>query len=646
MLSFLSLLCACLGVSVALTIPHNVTPPGNAILSGVEVRQSSQDPTSFAWLSRFAAIGDSYTAGIGSGSQMGGFFAINDWLCSRYDLAYPVIMVRHLGSVIESFQFSACTGDQTWQIYNQVNSLAGNLDMVTLTAGGNDLCLVDIIKDCVVLAFFGENTCNTILSKAEQNVETIVRNNIKEILLALNSKMASGGVVVVNSYARFFSTENEKCATDQDWGLFSWAAYRWLAWVFGQDRTDPLPLTIARRNRFNALTASLNDLIRDVVNDVRDEVDYKVGFSNWDPWPAEGVDGQMCSPSSSGAYPDPRQPNLLFFKPDTRKGFFRSPWPLKKRDDGNDTTDAYDGPESGPGYMLDPEAELEKLDPATKAQLKSIRTAMANRDLDENGVDRAIYRSSLWNSVNPRAAVLRSLDPRAPTVPGCPSDSHGWIPGIGFLLPDIFGRIFHPNEIGHNAIASFALARAIDLRAEVLGLNPETCQIAESFRCYSNEARRAYVTANQADANYKDFCNTIQTPGPGHHNWRVTKLYHEYTADEMEFSISGTTVDTINREDCLEAFNMIVHACDTDSNSNPMNWKLGGQLGRAQYTYELTPQQHRRRWPPPTAPTGRCRGEYHGVYSEYEIYGEFPSPFPSALLPPSMSPCALHPSET
>jgi len=630
MVSFLSLVPAFLGVSVALIIPQ--ASSNNA----VEVRQSTPDPTSFGWLNRFAAVGDSYTAGIGSGSYYSGFlFPFSDWKCSRYDQAYPVIMNRRLGSVVENFQFKACSGHQTWQIYDQVNALAGNLNMVTLTAGGNDLCLVDIIKDCIVLAFHGEETCNTILSKAEQNVQTIVRNNIKEVLLALNPKMASGGVVVVNGYARFFNTENEKCATDQDWGLFAWAAYKWLSWAVGEERQDPLPLTIARRTRFNTLTNSLNDVIRDVVNDVRDEVDYKIGFSNWDPWPAEGVDGQMCSPSSSGAYPDPRQPNLLFFKSDTRKGWFRSVWPLKQRDVGNDTTDTYDEPtiphvepqQPESNYPWDPEAELEKLDPVAKAQLRSLGHAMANRDLDENGVDRAVYRSSLWNSVNPRAAALHSLDPRAPTIPGCPSDSTSWIPGIGALLPDMFGRIFHPNEDGHNVIASFTLARAIDLRAEVLGITPETCQVSETFRCYSAENRRAYVTANRADINYKDFCRTIQTPGPGQHNWRVTKLYHELTADEMEFAIEGTTVDTINREECLEAFGKIIHGCDGDSVNNPMNWKLGGHLGRAQYTYQLTPQQHRRPWPPLKAPDGKCKGDYHRGYSDYEIYGSAPPRF-------------------
>ncbi|KAK3901302.1 hypothetical protein C8A05DRAFT_35022 [Staphylotrichum tortipilum] len=113
------------------------------------------------------------------------------------------MMQQFVGSSIENFH-------QTWQIYNQINQLQGNLDFVTLTAGCNDLCLVDIIKDCIVLTFYGDATCDAILPKAGQNLQDILRANIKEMLLALNSKMATDGIVVCNNYARFFNTDNEK----------------------------------------------------------------------------------------------------------------------------------------------------------------------------------------------------------------------------------------------------------------------------------------------------------------------------------------------------------------------------------------------------------------------------------------------------
>jgi len=623
------------GLTAALSIPRNNT--NYTPVDGLEQRQVAADPTSFAWVRRFAAIGDSYTAGIGSGEQLGGLFHnFNDWACSRYDMSYPMMMRQYVGSAIDNFQYPACTGDQTWQVYNQVNNLQGNLDLVTLTAGGNDLCLVDIIKDCIVLAFHDDATCNAILDKAQQNLQNIMRSNIKEMLLALNSKMATNGIVVYNSYARFFNTDNEACATDQDWGLFPWVGYTWLG-----IRSTPLPLTVARRQRFNSLTSGLNDLIREVIHDVADEVSYKIGFSNWDPWPSEGVDGQMCSPSSSGAYPDKKQPDLLFFKPDTRKTFWRLP--IFKRglelqvENGTATTIATETPIPVP--VQDPSLpplEEADIDPVLKARLQEVRDSLPARDLDSNGVDRAIYRSSLWNSVNPRAAALKALDARAPTVPGCPSDSRGWLPSLGFLLPDFFGRIFHPNEAGHNAMASFAIAKTMDLRAQVLGVTPEVCELTEEFQCWRSGGRQQYVTANRADENLKDFCASVEGPGSGYTNWRRTKVYHEGTPDEMEFILDAGTVDTVNREECVDAFTKIVHGCDAGDSDNPMNWKFGGRWKKGEYSYDLSPRRTRK-MPPMTVPNGQCKGKYKFLFSDFEMYGK------SALISFWLSPTPLPP---
>jgi lysophospholipase L1-like esterase len=103
----------------------------------------ADDPTSFAWVHRLAAIGDSFTAGIGSGNQLGDIFhRFNDWKCSRYDLSYPMLINNLIGPSIDDFQFPACSGDRSVQINEQVQSLKGDLNMVIMTAGGNDLCLV------------------------------------------------------------------------------------------------------------------------------------------------------------------------------------------------------------------------------------------------------------------------------------------------------------------------------------------------------------------------------------------------------------------------------------------------------------------------------------------------------------------------
>lgn len=117
------------------------------------------DPSDMTWIKRWAAIGDSYTAGIGAGQPLGNMLTEElqitlpdgtisghgDWYCARYDMSYPKVIEHQFGSHVEKnggFQFLACSGDRSEQIYQQAQALEGNLDFVTLTAGGNDLCLV------------------------------------------------------------------------------------------------------------------------------------------------------------------------------------------------------------------------------------------------------------------------------------------------------------------------------------------------------------------------------------------------------------------------------------------------------------------------------------------------------------------------
>lgn len=93
-----------------------------------------------------AGIGDSFTAGIGSGNQLGNMVTLDEtWKCSRFSYSYPQIVNQALGSSVKDFQYLACSGDRTDGIEKQAKALKGDLDLVVLTDGGNDLCLVSRI---------------------------------------------------------------------------------------------------------------------------------------------------------------------------------------------------------------------------------------------------------------------------------------------------------------------------------------------------------------------------------------------------------------------------------------------------------------------------------------------------------------------
>lgn len=103
-------------------------------------QRGGPDPADFGWIKRWAAIGDSFTAGIGSGNLY--TQKKEDYDCSRYDHTYPALANNAFGPAVQDFQYTACSGDRSVQIYDQISKMQGNVDLVMMTAGGNDLCLV------------------------------------------------------------------------------------------------------------------------------------------------------------------------------------------------------------------------------------------------------------------------------------------------------------------------------------------------------------------------------------------------------------------------------------------------------------------------------------------------------------------------
>lgn len=578
------------------------TPPNKTEAIPISEHQLSKqtaDPTDFGWIQRWAAVGDSFTAGIGSGSALGSR-GVNrdDWECSRYDQSYPMVINRAFGPAVSDFQFSACSGDRSGQIYERVGNLDGNLNLVMMTAGGNDLCMVStpsliakqypcrqadatgenqaaMIMKCVFLPFYKDSDCQTVIDKAQSNIDTILKPNLKQVLQALNSKMAKDSVVVYNGYAQFFNTDSEKCATDENWTMPHW-------WPF----SSALPLTVDRRKRFNSLVIGINNAIKSVVTDISNDpsIKYKIGFSDWDPWPYNGVSGQMCDPASKGTYPDDAQPDLQFFKPDTQ---------------------------------LPPErTELKKRDPELYELHRRAFEAARAHAKSEN-----IYDSILWHSVNPRAVALRKLDRRAPVPPDCPGDGNfDWTFGLG--LPDSTGKNFHPNEQGHVTIASFAIETMIDLRAKVLGIDAPTCKRQDAFTCYQTQGKKAYASGDRMNLDYKDFCNNFVKQPEHTVGWHADHTYNKDTPDEYTIKIQlSDKVADFNKDECLDSFNRIVNGCDGNDPGNPMDWKFGGEYVRGEYTYTITPWDDSRPWPPVQRAIGSCKGWYHGSHSSYEIYG-------------------------
>ncbi|PLN80401.1 SGNH hydrolase [Aspergillus taichungensis] len=265
--------------------------------------RDSHEVTDLNWIERWAAVGDSYTAGIGAGSLYGG--SSEDKACSRYDQSYPVVLNRLFGPGVKSFSFKACSGAQTNDIKQQIRNLDEDMDLVVLTAGGNDLCLSSIISRCVMLPV-SMNKCHESISHARDGITSVLVPHVQDLLMALRPKMKKGGIVILVLYAQFFSVEDEDCAKKQDW-------------TFLGLRTERFKLSTGRRREFNDLVVDVNNALQEMVAGFRQEDhDFYVRTANWDSFVGD-YKGRFCEPGSSGEYPDPFQPNLQFFKGFTKR---------------------------------------------------------------------------------------------------------------------------------------------------------------------------------------------------------------------------------------------------------------------------------------------------------------------------------------
>lgn len=451
-----------------------------------------------------------------------------------------------------------------------------------------------MIKDCVFLPWKGEQACQDIIAKAQENIDTILKPNIQFILDALDDKMNKDSILVYNGYAPFFNTDNEDCSdtNKQQWAIREWW---WINYWF----STPLPLNIARRKQFNKLVENINKALKEVVDANDGQKPYRIAFSDWSEWPSL-VDGQMCSPRSDGHYPDKNQPEMQFFKPNTYWQSDPLVHDMLKRDIDNSTLSARD---------------LAERDGIEQDYFREMRRRYPNNE--------DVYDSLIYKSPNPGAAALHRLDARAPAPPGCPGDGTPNAP-LGLGLPDAFGMNFHPNEKGHETIAASSLENLVWMRAKILG--QDSCASrADEFTCWSSvpfspAEYRPYNSWKQLDKLYKQFCDKDVNVQDKTVDWGSTKKYYQGTPEEVDFVVQlSNGASQFDRQVCKESFEHIINACDHPDSGNPLNFKFGGRWQRGDYYYSINPSWQRKL---ATRLDGDCNSHYKFFLSKYDMAGK------------------------
>lgn len=236
----------------------------------------------------FIALGDSYSAGIGTGING------TEDDCRHGLHGYPILihddLVDSEGPNRTTFQHLSCTGSTITDMLagspvsqiDQFNTTS-TADFALLSIGGNDLGFFEIMNSCIFRFYsFYSGTCESALTKSEEAIagpdfEHRLRIAIMEILDRVQWEKRPWFTITVTGYARFFNAETEEC-DDCSFGV----------WWRGPKLKREL------RRRMNDMVTSVNLKIQQSIDAINaDFLIPRVFFVDYD---AEFEGHRFCEP--------------------------------------------------------------------------------------------------------------------------------------------------------------------------------------------------------------------------------------------------------------------------------------------------------------------------------------------------------------
>lgn len=368
----------------------------------------------------FVALGDSYSAGIGTGVEG------KETDCRRGLGAYPQLIASdlatsHGGPNGNLLQFLSCTGARTEDILSSSSRGCGQaatpsqidvlnasrpVDFALLSVGGNDLGFFEVMNACIFRFYnFYSGACKTALARAQarlddRDFDERLHVLITELLDKVRWERKPDFRITVTGYAQFFNDRTAPC-DDMSLGV----------WWRGPKLARPL------RRRMNDMVRAVNRKIAAAVARInRQFTQPKVLFVDYD---AAFEGHRFCEPGT--VEPDYARNETWFFLvggPDN-----------VDRPQENDTATA--------ATRLDHAAEEEEeealsgpIDPAT-----CLPPAQRSGDWGEL----ALCYMAMSMAEDPTLRPVRGGDIRM-------QKNSIW------HVPTYYGKTFHPRSLGHEAI--------------------------------------------------------------------------------------------------------------------------------------------------------------------------------------------------
>lgn len=142
----------------------------------------------------YAAVGDSYAAGLGAGSYL-------ETNCYTSSKGYPALLDADANLALSARP--ACRGATTTDVISkQVPALPANAVRVSLTVGGNDVGFANVMQNCFVLL---NSTCESHIIAGESIVQSGALSQSVHTAISAIIARAPGARVVVTGYPLLFA---------------------------------------------------------------------------------------------------------------------------------------------------------------------------------------------------------------------------------------------------------------------------------------------------------------------------------------------------------------------------------------------------------------------------------------------------------
>jgi lysophospholipase L1-like esterase len=142
----------------------------------------------------YAALGDSYSSGVGAGN-----YDPASGSCERSPRSYaPIWAANH---AVASFTFAACGGATTDDVRNsQVFGLSAGTTLVTITIGGNDAGFATVVTTCQLGT---DGLCDAAVATARAYATNVLPGKLDQTYAAIRAHAPNARLVVLG-YPRLF----------------------------------------------------------------------------------------------------------------------------------------------------------------------------------------------------------------------------------------------------------------------------------------------------------------------------------------------------------------------------------------------------------------------------------------------------------